>query len=364
MKTGIVGSGGRENTLEETFLRSPSVSEVVRLTGGFEHMLEQALQAGVELIVVGPERPLVEGFVDFFAKKVPQIKVFGPNALAAELEGSKIFMKTRCRRWGIATADFDFAGAYSVAERSIKRTGFRIIKADGLCDGKGVFVTKDQEAALAGARELLERGKIVIEEKLTGVECSIMTLCDGVEARMLLPARDYKRLSADSDKMTGGMGAYSPLPDMSDEILPRIQTEIVDKLVQGMAKEGRPYHGVLYAGIMLTKDGPMLLEVNCRFGDPETQTVLARLDSDIVPYLVACTEYGGLSQMPPLQWMSLATVCVCYASKGYPDVGRRLGYVLGFGATVALAREDAYRKLALIPGIKDMEWRDDIAAGV
>lgn len=364
MQVGIVGSGGRENALIDAVTKSPLVSGVVPLSGGFEHMLEQSVQASLGLIVVGPERPLVAGIADFFAKKASKIEVFGPNALAAELEGSKIFMKTRCRRWGIPTADFDFAGSYSVAERSIKRTGFRIIKADGLCDGKGVFVTKRNRDALSAAKRLLRRDKVVIEQKLVGVECSVMALCDGEHARRLPPVRDEKRLRAGSNIMTGGMGAFSPLPDVSEEMLERIQTEILDKLVQGMASEGRPYHGILYAGIMLTAEGPILLEVNCRFGNPEAQVVLPRMDGDWVPYFLACTELGGLSKLPPMRWKPEAVVCVCYASKGYPTVGHRLGDVVGFGATVALAREDAYRKLALIPGIEDMEWRDDIAAGV
>src|SRR3989338_1716428 len=355
MRIGVIGKGGREAALKEALNKSSSTTLVVPIDAdSIDEMVTEAVSGKIDFVVVGPEAPLVNGIVDAFKKRAPAIPVFGPNRLAAELEGSKIFMKTRCRRWDIPTAGFDFAGSYRVAEASIKRTGFRIIKADGLCDGKGVFVTKDEGEALASAKELLTRDKIVIEEKLVGVECSIMALCDGVHARMLPPVRDEKRLRAGSDIMTGGMGAFSPLPDVSDEMLVRIQTEILDKLIHGMASEGKPYHGVLYAGIMLTQDGPMLLEVNCRFGNPEAQVILPKLDGDWVPYLMACTELGGLSKLPPLQWKPGAAVCVCYASKGYPTVGHRLGDVTGFGATVALARKDSYHKLALIPNIENM----------
>ena len=364
MRIGVIGKGGREAALKEALRKSPSTTLVVPIDAdSIDDMVAEAVSGRIDFVVIGPEAPLVNGIVDAFKKRAPAIRAFGPNRLAAELEGSKIFMKTRCRRWDIPTADFDFAGSYRVAEASIKRTGFHIIKADGLCDGKGVFVTKDEGEALASAKELLTRDKIVIEEKLVGVECSIMALCDGVKAQMLMPARDYKRLRAGSDIMTGGMGAYSPLPDVSGEMLARIQTEILDRLVQGMASEGRPYHGVLYAGVILTENGPMLLEVNCRFGNPEAQVVLPMLDGDWVPYLQACCEEGGLPKLPPLRWKPGFAVCVCYASKGSAEVGPRLGDVVGFGDTKALAHDDAYRKLALVPGIEHMEWRDDIAGG-
>ncbi len=361
LRFGVVGESGREKALVLCLEQSARVSQVMCISVDAD-VVNYALAKKIDLVVIGPEAPLVDGIVDRLKKA--GINAFGPSKFAAELEGSKIFMKTRCQRWGVPTADFDFAGAYKVAEQSIKRTGFRIIKADGLCDGKGVFVTKSEEEALAAAGQLLKRDKVVIEDKLVGVECSIMAFCDGVHARMLPPVRDEKRLRAGSDIMTGGMGAFSPLSDVNEEMLARIQTEILNKLVQGMASEGRPYHGILYAGIMLTAEGPMLLEVNCRFGNPEAQVILPRLKSDWVPYLLACTKLGGLSGLPPLQWKSEVAVCVCYATKGYPAVGHRLGDVVGFGLTVALAYEDAYRKLALIPGIEDMEWRDDIAAGV
>src|SRR3989344_3276597 len=334
LRFAVVGESGREKALVLCLEQSTRVSQVMCISADAD-VVNYALAKKVDLVVIGPEAPLVDGIVDRLKKA--GISAFGPSKFAAELEGSKIFMKIRCRRWGVATADFDFAGTCGVAERSIKRTGFRIIKADGLCDGKGVFLAKNEEEALTVAGQLLKRDKIVIEDKLVGVECSIMALCDGVHARMLPPVRDEKRLRAGSDIMTGGMGAFSPLPDVSDEMLVRIQTEILDKLIHGMASEGKPYHGVLYAGIMLTQDGPMLLEVNCRFGNPEAQVILPKLDGDWVPYLMACTELGGLSKLPPLQWKPGAAVCVCYASKGYPTVGHRLGDVTGFGGPGALA---------------------------
>lgn len=366
-KVMIVGWGGREEALERVISASPLVVSVLRADGDSRTIISLAKKYDITFVVIGPDRPVVQGLADDFAQELPAAKVFAPSRLAAELEGSKIFMKTRCVRWGIPTARFDFAGGYTVAEQIIKRDGHRIIKADGLCDGKGVEVAKTEEEALAHAKRfLLERvhgsagSKIVIEEFLEGEELSVMALCDTMNAVCLEPARDQKRLRAGSDIMTGGMGAYSPVPGVGQELLGRIEESIIKPLLAGMAKEGRPYRGVLYAGVMLTAEGPKLLEVNCRFGDPETQAVLARLDCDLVPYLLACTEAGGLSNMGPLVWKPSAAVCFCGVSPGYPASGHREISIVGVGPTLAEARKRGLRQTKMHHQI----FRDDIAAGV
>jgi phosphoribosylamine--glycine ligase len=370
----IIGDDGRGKALQEVLSRGERVEKVfirpVPSSNRYGALVQAALALRVGLVVVGPEEPLVGGIVDFFRQKARSISIFGPSRLAAELEGSKIYMKTRCKRWGIPTANFTFVGSYPLAERDIKATGFRIIKADGLCRGKGVRVTKSEEEALAAAHEILvgrvygdAGSKIVIEERLEGSECSVMALCDGKEARLLPAVRDYKRVSADSDVMTGGMGAYSPLPDVSDAVLATIKKQIIDTLIEGMAREGRPFQGLLFVGIMLTKEGPKLLEVNARWGDPETQTLLARLDSDLAPSLRACTVLGGLSRVKLLRWKKSAAVCVYIADEGYPTSGHRLENVVGIGPTVADAREDAYRQVRSRWSDSKI-YRHDIAAGV
>jgi phosphoribosylamine--glycine ligase len=364
--------------------QSPMLSGVELVSGSNKEIIAAAQDKKASLVVIGPEAPLVAGLVDEFAQAAPSIAVFGPDRLAAQLEGSKSYMKSRCKRFGIPTADFDFAASYAVAERSIKENGFRVIKADGLAAGKGVVIAHSEEEALDAAKRMLVGGEfgsagntIVMEEKLEGEECSVMALCDGVESRLLPAARDYKRIKAGSDVMTGGMGAYAPLPDVSASVLKQIQTSIINKMLDGMSLRGSkylreneelervgiPYKGVMFAGIMLTKEGPKLLEVNCRFGDPETQTILPLLNCDIVPYLFACTEFGGLRSLPPMLWKSAASVCVCIATMNYPAAGKRVDSIVETGNTVAEAREATYTKIKAL-NLVGLQYRDDIAAGV
>ena len=335
----IVGSGAREHVLYWAIEKSPMVKRVLCTPGNggipvwarrdvkdsdLSGIARLARDEKVGLVVVGPEGPLVNGLVDTLKKE--GIAAFGPTAMAAQLEGSKIFTKTRCKRWGIPTADFDFAGDQGVAERIIKRTGYRVIKADGLCAGKGVVVADTEAEAIEASRQLLvgktqgEAGsKIIIEDRMAGRECSIMALCDGENAVLLPPARDYKR-AYDGDKgpNTGGMGSYSPLPDVDDALLETIKQQIIMPTLRGMVEWGHPYHGVLYAGIMLTEEGPKLVEYNARFGDPETQVIIPRVESDLVEYMLTCSEPGGLARLPPLQVSSYAAVCMVLASAGYP----------------------------------------------
>lgn len=278
----------------------------------------------VDLVVIGPEGPLVAGLADLLRQN--GIQAFGPSAAAAQLEGSKIFTKTCCKRWSIPTARFNFASSYETAAKIIRRDGFRVIKADGLCGGKGVIVADTEEQMLEAAYQFMVakvHGKagasVLLEDKLVGRECSVMAFCDGEDAVLLPPARDYKRaFNGDNGPNTGGMGSYSPLPDVNDDMLAEIKERIIMPTLRGMAERDTPYHGLLYAGIMLTEDGPMLLEYNVRFGDPETQVVLARVESDIAEYMLACATPGGLEKLGPLQVKDDAAVCIVLASSGYP----------------------------------------------
>ena len=350
----IIGSGGREHALYEAIRRSPLVFHVMVLPGNagiplrdrhwvdlsspaellFLQILSFAKLAVADLIIVGPEKLLVDGIVDYFAEHAPKIKVFGPSKASAQLEGSKVYCKQICQKYGIPTAKAYVARTMDEVNSALGDWGAPIVvKADGLCSGKGVKVCHTVADANAFASALLvERifgdagNRVVIERVLEGRECSVMAIVDGESALMLQPARDYKRAYPGKDAPnTGGMGAYSPLPDlpMDGPEFHAIAT-IIMKLVSAMAKEGHPYHGLLYAGIMLTKDGPMLLEVNCRFGDPETQVVLPRLDSDLVPALLASIEFNGISNIESLRWKSQSAVCVVMTSGGYPgkyDIG-------------------------------------------
>jgi phosphoribosylamine---glycine ligase len=354
---------------------------------------------GINLVVVGPEAPLIAGLADDL--QAEGVRTFGPSAFASELEGSKIFTKTRCRRWDIPTADFDFAGDFDVAVKIIKRTGFRVIKADGLCAGKGVVVADSEEEVIETARQFLvhkkhgEAGsKITIEERLRGRECSMMFLCDGVHAIALPIARDYKRaFDGDMGSNTGGTGAYSPVSDVTRKDAKFVLKRMILPTLRGMAARGTPFKGLLYAGIMLTEDGPKLIEYNVRFGDPETQVVLPRIASDIVPYLIAATEYGGLAKMSPVKIKKQAAVAVVLMSDGYPGSyetgfpingadraqlvyhagtrmdpdlrtgGGRVLNVVGIGETIADARESAYTDVQKIT-FKGMRYRTDIAKDI
>lgn len=338
----IIGGGGREHALYEAIARSPLVRRVLCTPGNggippedrrtvkdsdFQGIVALAKEESVDLVVIGPEAPLVGGLVDLL--KIQGICAFGPDARAAMLEGSKIFMKTCCSKWNVPTARYRFTNNnYAAAERMIKGTGFRVIKADGLCGGKGVTVAKTEDEALEAAHQLLvgkSQGnaglRILIEEKLPGDECSVMAFCDGTDAILLPPARDYKRAydgDVEPNPNTGGMGSYSPLPDVNDELLEEIKARIIMPTLRGMAQAGTSFRGLLYAGIMLTKDRPKLLEYNVRFGDPEAQVVLPLLDSDIVPYMLATCERGGLSGFGPLKVSSDVAVATVPVSGGYP----------------------------------------------
>lgn len=408
----IVGSGAREHAFFREFNSSPRAQKVIWTPGnaGVSALYRRAVpdsdvagivaltqEEGINFVFVGPEAPLVAGIVDELAKV--GVPAFGPSKAAALLESSKIFTKTRCRLWKIPTADSDFAGNLKTAEHIIKSRGFRVIKADGLCAGKGVVVADSENEAIKAARDMLEGGihgragsRIVIEERLQGTECSLMFLCDGVNALALPAARDFKRIyDGDTGPNTGGMGAYSPLPDVSHDLVEEVRTKFILPMLAGMMARNEPFRGCLYAGLMLTDDGPKLVEYNVRFGDPETQVVLPRVESDIVEYLIAASRHGGLGDLPPLGIKQTAVVGVTLAAKGYPGTpekgaviqgsekhlvfhagtadrdgslcvnGGRVMTVIGEGATIADARANAYLSVNDIR-FEGMQHRTDIAA--
>jgi len=336
----IIGSGGREHALYETIRRSSLVTRTFITPGNagipqknclttksddFFELVRVARENGVDMVVVGPEQPLVGGIVDHFAEYAPEIKVFGPSKAAAQLEGSKVYCKKICTKYGIPTAEYRVATNEGEADLAVIAMGGEcVVKADGLAGGKGVLVARGVVEAIAFARKQLASGhQVIVERKLEGQEVSVFALCDGKHAFMFGTARDYKRLysgpSGAENPNTGGMGAYSPVLDVDDKLLSEIKKKIIDWLVAGMRAEGFPYRGMLYAGIMVTEGGPMLLEVNCRFGDPETQVILPRLTSDIVPYLVACCKEDGLATLPQPEWSDKHTVCLVLVPPEYPE---------------------------------------------
>jgi len=339
MRVLIVGSGGREHALWEVARCSPIVMETIVAPGNagilsqyrravktddIEGLVALAQHECIDFVIVGPEAPLVGGLVDRLQEA--GIKAFGPTAQAAQLEGSKIYTKTRCRLWRIPTADFEIADSVASAEYIIKKTGFRVIKYDGLCGGKGVVVADTEDEAIEAAREALSRGSnILIEDRLEGYELSVIVLCDGVNVVFLPIAQDHKRLlDGDQGPNTGGMGAYAPVP-VDERLIAEIRDRIILPTVHGMAAQGTPYRGALYAGIMVTKDGPKLIEYNCRFGDPECQVILPLIESDIIPYLYACSEKGGLAIMEPLQVRQECAVCTVLVPQGYPGA-HKIGF--------------------------------------
>ncbi|MBS0264335.1 MAG: phosphoribosylamine--glycine ligase [Planctomycetes bacterium] len=341
MKVLVVGQGGREHALVWKLSQSPSVSKVFCAPGNagtavdgvnvdiaatdIDGLIKFAKAESIDLTVVGPEAPLVVGIVDRFLEA--GLRVFGPSRLAAELEGSKVFAKELLRQSTIPTAeaqvfnDAEAAEAYVADREEISL----VIKADGLAAGKGVTVCTNKAMAFEAIRRIMrvkefgEAGKrIIIEEKLDGEEASILALTDGSTIVPLETAQDHKAaFDDDQGPNTGGMGAYSPAPLITPAMMDQIIGQILVPTIHGMKKRNRPFKGVLYAGLMITNQGPKVLEFNTRFGDPEAQPLLIRLKSDLAKLLVAIAD-GKLDQVPPLEWDPRPAVCVVMASAGYP----------------------------------------------
>ncbi|HSA31189.1 MAG TPA: phosphoribosylamine--glycine ligase [Candidatus Omnitrophota bacterium] len=333
----IVGSGGREHALAWKISQSPKVKKIFCApgNGGIAQIAECvdiasddiaglaqfAQKHSIDLTIVGPEAPLAAGIVDEFQSK--GLKVFGPNRLAAQLEGSKVFAKEFMHRHGIPTASFMSFDSISEAREFLQETQFPlVIKADGLASGKGVFVCYTIDEALNGLKEIeehmAEAGKrILVEECLRGEEASILAISDGERYVVLESSQDHKRIFDDDlGPNTGGMGAYSPAPVVNDLMLAKIETQIIEPVIRGMVMDKMPFQGVLYAGLMITDEGPMVLEFNARFGDPETQAVLPRLKTDLLEVILAACE-RRIDQVD-LEWDRRACVCVVMSAGGYP----------------------------------------------
>jgi phosphoribosylamine--glycine ligase len=331
----VVGGGGREHALVRTLLRSPQAPEVLAAPGnvGIERdgveclpdgdLVAAARDRDVDLVVVGPEAPLVAGLVDELADA--GIAAFGPSKAAARIEGSKAYAKELMKSCGVPTASHVLFHDREEAAAHMACASYpAVLKADVLAAGKGVIVAADEREARAAldvffAERRFGDTEVVLEEFLDGEELSLLALCDGERAVPLAPAQDYKRIfDGDQGPNTGGMGSYSPVPgvdaDRAEEIAAIAHQPVVDEL----RRRGMPFHGVLYAGLMMTAAGPKVLEYNCRFGDPETQAVLPRLRSDLLELLEAATTPGGLAGAEP-DWSPDWAVTVVLASRGYPE---------------------------------------------
>jgi phosphoribosylamine--glycine ligase len=340
MKILVVGSGGREHALAWKIARSPLVTSVVCAPGnpGMAALGEVAAVAavdvagqvalavgiGVDLVVVGPDAAIEAGISDAMARA--GIRCFAPSRAAGRIESSKVFMKSFANRHGLPTAAFETFDTAGPAKAALNRfIPPYVIKADGLAAGKGVIIapTLDEGRAavdgILGGRFGAAGSRVVIEEFMAGEEVSLFALCDGAHAIAFGSAQDHKRaFDGDRGPNTGGMGAYAPAPTFTRARQAAAMEQIVEPAVRGLAAEGTPYRGAIFAGLMLTDTGPRLVEFNARFGDPETQVLMMRLESDIVPYLIACAD-GNLAGLPAPVWRDEAVICVVLAAEGYPD---------------------------------------------
>ena len=415
MKILLLGSGAREHALARALARDPQTTELVVAPGNPgtaaiatnlnidpcvpEEVVALATQMGADLVVVGPEAPLVAGVAD--AVRDVGIPCFGPGAEAARLEGSKAFAKEVMAAAGVPTAEAAVCTTEAELTAALDRFGAPyVVKEDGLAAGKGVVVTDERPVALVHGRACLSRGgRVVVEDSLDGPEASLFCVCDGATVRPLAPAQDFKRLlDDDAGPNTGGMGAYSPLPWAPADLAEQVVREVAQPVVDEMARRGTGFIGLLYCGLALTGRGLRVVEFNVRFGDPETQAVLARLTSSL-PELLHAAATGRLAETPAPTWSEQAAVDVVIAAPGYPgtvttggaitgveaaeeldDVhvlhagtgttehrelvatGGRVLSVVALGPTVEEARSRAYEAVGRI-ALDGAQYRTDIAAG-
>ena len=345
----VIGSGGREHALFWKLSESPQTERIYAIPGnpGMGEMtdiavtdnaaiLQFAKEKDIGLVVVGPEVPLMNGLVDDL--EAAGIPAFGPRANAAEIEGSKSFAKDLMKKYGIPTARYEVFAEAEAARAYIRSEGTPIVvKADGLAAGKGVVVAMTEQEALDAVDAIMEHNsfgdagaRVVIEEFMEGEEASLLAFTDGTVIRPMISAQDHKRaFDGDKGPNTGGMGTYAPAPVMTPELTERAVEEILKPTISAMEKEGRAYRGCLYLGLMITADGPKVVEFNARFGDPETQVVLPLLDGDLVQIMHACAD-GTLVDVP-IRWKDGAAVCVVLAAGGYPASYEKGNEIYGIG---------------------------------
>ena len=338
MKVGIIGSGGREHAICKCLKNSTKINKIFCFPGNagtseiaenvvldlnnFENIKNFIIKKKIDLVVVGPEKPLVEGLVDYLEKF--RIKVFGPNKIASQLEGSKIFTKKLCQKYNIPTAKFGIFENKKDAKDFLTKPNYpTVIKADNLASGKGVYICNNIEEAHVAVNEIFD-GKfglaknLLIEEFLEGEEMSYFIISDGLEFKNFGTAQDHKRvLEGDKGKNTGGMGAYSPSRLLTKEIENKIINKIIKPTLKGLSDLGTQYKGFLYAGLMIVNNEPYLIEYNVRMGDPECQTILPKLKTDLAEVLLACCN-KSLHQMK-LEWLDKKSLCIVVCSNGYPD---------------------------------------------
>tara|TARA_B100000579_G_C22784366_1_gene831068 strand:+ start:43 stop:1308 length:1266 start_codon:yes stop_codon:yes gene_type:complete len=338
MIIGIIGSGGREHSICLSLKKSKKVKKIFCFPGNagteniaknikidlnnFEELKNLIIENKIELIIIGPEKPLVDGIVDFLEKN--KIKVFGPNKVASQLEGSKIFTKKLCEKYNIPTAKFGIFNTIEDSKKFIESTKFPIVvKADGLASGKGVYISENKNDAFNAIEEIFngkfgDAKNILIEEFLSGEEMSYFIISDGKNIKKFQTAQDHKRvLEGDKGKNTGGMGAYSPSRLISNELDNKILKKIIEPTIKGLKDIKCTYKGFLYAGLMIVNNEPYLIEYNVRMGDPECQTILPRLKSDLFEIIENCC-IENLANVN-IEWYDEKSLCIVLCSKGYPD---------------------------------------------
>ena len=337
MNIAVIGSGGREHALCYKLKKSKKISNIICVPGNagtkkiaqnistnitnFENLYKIFLENKTDLIVVGPENPLVDGIVDFFVEK--KIKIFGPNKMASQLEGSKAFLKNLCKKNNIPTANFEIVDDLDNAKKFIFESKIPVVvKADGLAAGKGVTICETKNQAIKACNEILSgkfksSSKIILEEYLDGEEMSYFVIVDNNTHKFFGSAQDHKRVGEnDIGPNTGGMGAYSPSSIFNSELEKKIEERIIQPTLSAMKKMSSPFRGFLYAGLMIVKNEPFLIEYNVRMGDPECQTILARLDSDLFEIINSAVD--DKLDKAEINWKNEKSICIVLCTKGYP----------------------------------------------